>query len=665
MSNRLAESDSAYLQEHAGNPVAWQPWDERALREAREADRPILLSIGYSACHWCHVMARECFEDEAIARLMNAHFVNIKVDREERPDLDETYQLAHQILNDRGGGWPLTVFLDPRDLAPFFAGTYFPPRPQGGMLGFAEVLKRLAGIFESQRDDIRDQSGRIRQVYLDLERRAGDAPEALHRGPLEHFTAGGEGEAAPSDTPRFPRAPALELRQRLSARGDADSDRAAVAQLRVMAERGLQDHIGGGFFRYCVDGEWRIPHFEKMLYDNALLLPLYAGAGERDAGFARVVDGAWQWLQRRMAVDGGFAASLDADNDGEEGGYYLWQREDVEACLDGESFAVAEPYFGLDRPPNFEGRAWHLQRMRDLTGIAADLGIERTTAERRLETACQRLLETRQQRRSPQRDDKVLCGWNALLARGLLQAGRRLGRDEFESAGDELVGWLWQCLWTGDGLRQRWTGGAPRGEAFLEDAAALLLAAVESLRWRCDAGRLQRCAALADGLLERFEDRDNGGFFQVPSDREAVLHRGKPMLDDSTPAPNGLACLALVQLGHLLGETRYLDAAERGLRCGWHDMQRHPAATATLLQALDEFLSPMPTIVDTGADGHEARARLRRRDDLALVPVACDQALPGRLEALRQREPAAWVCRGHTCQPPVGTLDAAEQLLYK
>jgi uncharacterized protein YyaL (SSP411 family) len=378
MANRLAAEPSLYLRQHAANPVDWYPWGAEALARARAEDRPLLVSIGYSACHWCHVMAHESFEDDGIGALMNALYVNVKVDREERPDLDRIYQLAHQALSRRGGGWPLTVFLDPHDLVPFFAGTYYPKQPRHGLPGFAEVLQGVRRWWDTRREDVRAQNAALGEFLVDHGR---EAPQigALDAAPLHaartaSLAAHDAEHGGQRGAPKFPHAGDAML---MLHAGDEAGRLAVSRTLAGMARLGLYDHLAGGFFRYCVDERWDIPHFEKMLYDNAQLLPLYARASVvLDAPeWARTAEGVVAWLRaERRAGDGGYASSLDADSEGEEGKFYVWSSDELRAVLPDEDRAVAVA-FGLDRPPNFEGTHWHLHAARTPAQIvAAGLG---------------------------------------------------------------------------------------------------------------------------------------------------------------------------------------------------------------------------------------------------------------------------------------------------
>ncbi|MDX1654378.1 MAG: thioredoxin domain-containing protein, partial [Candidatus Competibacteraceae bacterium] len=425
-SNRLTRETSPYLLQHAHNPVDWYPWGEEALERARREDRPILLSIGYSACHWCHVMAHESFEDQATAQVMNQLFVNIKVDREERPDLDKIYQQAFQLLNQRGGGWPLTVFLSPDDLTPFFAATYLPPEPRHGMPSFIELMRKIDQVYRDKRGDIRAQNQSLLQALRSGPSRMAKTGYAVNPAPLREArdqliksfdtVNGGFGGA-----PKFPHPTSIERLMRhwawSAADGEPDREAETVARLtlRRMAEGGIYDHLGGGFCRYSVDSQWMIPHFEKMLYDNGPLLTLYSEAwrATQDPLFKRAAEETADWVLREMRdhANGGFYSTLDADSEGQEGKFYVWDRQEVQALLSEEEYAVFAPHFGLDRPANFEGR-WHLHSFKDLDQVAREAGLTPQEARVRLDSARKKLFQVRGRRVWPGRDDKILTAWN-------------------------------------------------------------------------------------------------------------------------------------------------------------------------------------------------------------------------------------------------------------
>ncbi|MEP7042178.1 MAG: thioredoxin domain-containing protein [Dokdonella sp.] len=668
MTNRLSLESSPYLRQHADNPVDWWPWGEEALATARRENKPILLSIGYAACHWCHVMAHESFEDAATARVMNALYVNIKVDREERPDIDKVYQLAHQALARRGGGWPLTMFLTPGDLLPFFAGTYFPKTARYNMPAFGQVLEGVRRWFDEKPDEVHAQNGALARFLADHGRGAAHA-DALDDAPLrialeriaESFDDINGGHRG---GPKFPHASEIEWLLATPPRARTPAAEMARLTLVRMASRGLRDHLGGGFFRYCVDAEWDIPHFEKMLYDNAQLLPLYADAAARfgEPAFAAAARDCSDWLVREMsAPDGGFWSSLDADSEGEEGRYYVWQRDEIRALLDSEEFTLVERRFGLDQPPNFEQHAWHLREVATPGAATPAPGESASATQEHWLHARAKLLAARTGRVRPALDDKVLTAWNALTIAGAARALRALPdlpslREHTERALEFLHGHLW--------LDGRLYASHARGEtkfpAYLDDHAFLLDALLAMLELRWSARDLAWAIALADALLERFEDHQGGGFFFTAHDAETLPQRPKPFMDESLPSGNGIAARALLRLGHLLGETCYLDAAERALRAAWPVLADHPNACCTLLLALDEFLEPRTHIVVRADDGDEA-ARWRdvqRHLDADRATVyripSSETGLPAMLAAQgHQRGGVAYICRGLECLPPV------------
>ena len=669
--NRLSESNSLYLRQHAEQPVDWQPWDEAALKEARSSGKPILLSIGYSACHWCHVMAHESFDDPHIAQCMNALFVNIKVDREERPDLDRIYQLSQQVLSGRGGGWPLTVFLDPEDLTPFFAGTYFPPVARHGLPSFGELIKKVRAWYDTHREDIQSQSQRLAEAITSIQPSSASGPEPgiecidplpskLEKNFDSIHTGFGGG-------PKFPQAPLLALLEVLSE--DARSEisepagRMLEATLVGMAMSGLRDHLDGGFFRYCVDDSWTIPHFEKMLYDNAQLLPLYARAAARsDRRFLRDVSaGIVDWLCTSMRDENGaFAASIDADADGHEGGFHVWQREELEAVLDQDEAERVVNLFGLDRPPNFEAQSWHLVRADDQP--ESDLPA----------AALEKLLMARQGRIPPTTDQKRIASWNALCIEGLVRAGLALQREDWIEIAESAFEFIHREMWRENQLYSVHAGGKAQFPAYLDDYAALLSATLALLECRWTPQRFAFATKLADSLLDDFGDDSGAGFFFTRRGAEAPVQRLKPIQDDALPAGNGLAALALMKLGHLSGESRYLEATRRTLHMVQGEMRNYPLAHAALLQALHRQILPPAQVIVIGQSPEDIRALTAEIRALTHdgARVHCysidpgDQTLPGILGNLPHRGAAsAHVCRGLTCLPPVTDATAVAELL--
>ncbi len=681
--NRLGGETSPYLRQHAGNPVDWHPWGAEALALAKQSGKPILLSIGYSACHWCHVMAHESFEDAATAQLMNTLFVNIKVDREERPDLDRLYQSAHYLIAQRPGGWPLTMFLTHDEQVPFFGGTYFPDEPRYGMPAFRDVIQRVATFYATHADSVRGQAGALREALRQLEPGAAQGG-ALDRRPLAAFRqiaaeradreAGGFGGA-----PKFPQPALLErlLRHWHGTAHDETPDREALylvaLSLSRMASGGLRDHVSGGFYRYSVDRHWGIPHFEKMLYDNGALLALYAAFHgiTGDGDYREVAEDIAGWALDEMRLEGGgFCASLDADSEGAEGRHYLWTPDAVRAVLEADDCALVSRHYGLDGPANFEdphhgSQAWHLRICQPVDALAREMAQPVSTVRRRLNAARDALYRARSARTRPARDDKVLTGWNAMMIRGLAIAGRVLDRPDLTDAAAQTADFIAAQMTIDGRLHATWAGGRARFHAWLDDHAFLLDALLELLQSRWSTRHFNQAVATAEQLLALFEDRDDGGFYFTPHDHEVLLHRQRPLADESLPSGNGIAAFALARLGHLVSEPRYLRSAERTLRIAWPALLEQPLAHPSLLNALEAHLAP-PDIIIIRGDGAEAEAwaRLARgawhpRRLVYAIPVDAGP-LPVALAARQARSdaPIAYLCRGAHCEPPIDSATA-------
>ena len=673
MANRLGKETSPYLLQHADNPVDWYSWGDEAFALARNERKPVLLSIGYSACHWCHVMAHESFEDEATAALMNQLFVNIKVDREERPDVDKIYQAAQQILTQRTGGWPLTMFLNPEDQRPFFGGTYFPNEPRYGMPAFSELLQNVAKYFSEQHDELRDQGDRLNEALGRLEPAPAVTNETLTAAPLaavrEQLATtfdpeyGGFGGA-----PKFPHPTTIErlLRHWRATAGDAEPDVHALFMatltLTRMAEGGINDHIGGGFCRYSVDRYWQIPHFEKMLYDNGPLLGLYAEAhlATGEQLFAATANATADWLLTDMrSPEGGFFAARDADSEGEEGRFYVWTPEKVAELLQADDYAIFARRFGLDSAANFEG-AWHLSVRATMQDISTDSNQSLADVEAAIARAREILFEHRRMRVAPQRDEKQLTAWNALAIRGLAVAGRILQRDDLIDAATTAADFIAEKLFVNGRLLASYKDGRSRFPAYLDDHAFLLDALLYLLQARWSSAHLRFAVQLADALLEHFEDRDNGGFYFTAGDHEPLMHRPKPLADESVPSGNGIAALALQRLGYVLGESRYLSAAESTLRAAWQAMTEYPHGHVSLLSALEEYLTPPEIVVLRGPAEDINRwrddaARLYAPSRLVFAIEELEENLPGALEERRpvSGQTVAYRCIGTHCDLPV------------
>jgi len=676
--NRLATETSPYLLQHAENPVDWYPWGPEALDLARQSGKPIMLSIGYSACHWCHVMAHESFEDEATAALMNEHFVNIKVDREERPDIDKIYQTAHQLLTQRAGGWPLTMFINPDDQRPFFGGTYFPNVARHGLPSFSDLITRISGFFNEHKDDVEARGQQLADVFSQLEPKPATDDLQLDGKPL--ITArkkialsfdreyGGIGAA-----PKFPHPATLErlLRHwRAGAHGsEPDVEALFMVSLALtrIAKGGIFDQLGGGFCRYSVDRYWQIPHFEKMLYDNGPLLALYAQAwlATGDPLYLRIANETADWMLADMqAPNGGFYSTRDADSEGEEGIYYVWTPDEVAQLLTDDQYSVFARYLGLNADANFEGK-WHLSVRETQKAIADDTGRTEDDVAQLIDSARETLLEVRSRRVAPGRDEKQLTSWNALAIRGLAIAGLSLGRSDLIESAARSADFVRERLMLNGRLLASFKDGAARFPAYLDDHAFLLDALLELLQADWQPRHLDFAIELADLLLLHFQDAELGGFFFTADDHESLMHRPKPLADEAVPSGNGIAAFALQRLGFLLGETRYLDAAEKTLRSAWSAIEEYPHGHVTLLAALEEYVHHPEIIIIRGNSEEMAHWRASAAQIYAprrLVFAIGSEAdgLPGSLAERRPvpGETVAYRCVGSHCSLPVSSWEA-------
>jgi hypothetical protein len=660
--NRLIHATSPYLLQHAHNPVDWYPWGPEALARARSLDRPIFLSIGYSACHWCHVMERESFEDPAVARILNEGFVPVKVDREERPDLDELYMAAVQAITGRGG-WPMSVWLTP-ELKPFYGGTYFPPSPRYGMPGFGQLLGGVRQAWAERRGEVEADAGQLAEA---LAQQAAVAPGTALPGPellqpaLEHLRQhfdpqwGGFGPA-----PKFPQPLALDLILR---RGTAADQGMALRTLDAMAEGGMFDHLGGGFARYSVDRQWLVPHFEKMLYDNAQLATCYLGAFQatgRDE-YRTVARATLDYLLRDLRDPaGGFHSSEDADSEGAEGRFYVFTPAEIQAVLgaaDGERFCAA---YGITAAGNFEHGASVLHRF--------DAPSREPGALPELRA---RLLAHRDTRVRPAKDDKALAAWNGLALTALARGFQVLGERRYLDAALELAAFLRLELAPGGGLLRTWRQGHAHIPGFLEDHAAVASALVDLYEACFDPAWLRWAGELAETLCARFEDPDQGGFFGS-TDTADLLFRQKPLQDGALPGGNALAARALLRLAGHLERPAWQASAERALRCAAPLMERAPAAFLGLLAALDLAASPCSVVItgDPGDPRTQALLAAARRPylpNLLLSLAAADPTLPLHrdldLDLDPARPPAAFACRGRACAAPITDPAALERWL--
>ena len=665
--NRLARETSPYLLQHAHNPVDWFPWGPEAFARAREENKPILLSVGYSACHWCHVMERESFESPEIAGLMNRLFVNVKVDREERPDVDDVYMKAVQMLTGRGG-WPMTVFLTPEG-KPFYGGTYFPPADRHGLPGFPRVLEAVSRAFRERPEDVaksvgqlltglaRSEQARATEHPLDpnLPRRAA---EAL----LAHVdrTEGGLGGA-----PKFPHGSAFQLFLRQHrATGNAALLEAVRLTCERMANGGMYDQIGGGFHRYTVDAHWLVPHFEKMLYDNAqlprLYLEAYQVAGE--AAFLRTAEETLDYVLRDMRHPaGGFYSATDADSEGEEGKYFVWTPAEVSRLVDPSDVELVCRYWDISEEGNFEGKSIaHVTLSVEQT--ARMFGRTPADTAEALERARQRLLAARAGRIAPARDEKILTSWNGLMIGTLAEAGRVTGAARFLAAAVEAADFIWTHVRSGGKLLHGWTSGQAKHGAYLDDHAFLASAFLDLYEATGDREHLARARELIAALDARFHDDAGGGYFFTGHDEEQLIARSKPGADGSLPSGNTVAAHALLRLHHLTGGAGHRQRAEEILRLFHDEAAENPFAYATYLQALELYLEGPTEVVVVGARGQTeaeslwaevARVYLPHRVLVAAAPGEADPLAPARERPPVNERATAYECRHFACSAPV------------
>ncbi|HEX6384217.1 MAG TPA: thioredoxin domain-containing protein [Anaerolineae bacterium] len=676
MPNRLANETSPYLLQHADNPVDWYPWGEEALAAARKQDKPILLSIGYAACHWCHVMAHESFEDPETAAIMNEHFINVKVDREERPDLDSIYMSAVTAMTGQGG-WPMTVVLTPEG-KPFFGGTYFPLHPRYGMPSFQQVLQSIVDAWQNKRQEIEESAGEIAQHLtrsLTLEGQTGVLDEDMFGRVLNTIfnnfdkDKGGFGKA-----PKFPPSMTLEFLLRMKIqRGDAMALHMAEHTLKRMAYGGIYDQLGGGFARYATDNNWLVPHFEKMLYDNALLSRVYLHAWQITGKplYRRVTEETLDFVAREMRhEDGGFYSSYDADSEGEEGKFYVWEADEIRQAL-AEDADLFMRYYGVSEGGNWEGKNI-LHIAREPEEVAREFDISVDEVEARVAAARDKLYRVRTRRVWPGLDDKVLTAWNGLMLASFAEAGRDLNRPDYTEIAVKNAQFLYDHMRTEEGrLLRTWKADSEaRYNAYLEDYACLadgLLALYQNTfdeRWFAWAHEL------ADMMMIHFYDRENGGFFDTSDDHEDLIHRPKDLQDNATPSGNAMAAQVLLKLSLYTGNGRYWDVAEGAVSSLYGAMFQYPTAFAHWLTAAAFILDEPQEVAIVGDPGVE--------DTEALIETVFAEYRPNVVAALGDKgdvipllkdrprlndKATAYVCRRFICKRPVTEPEAlAEQL---
>jgi uncharacterized protein YyaL (SSP411 family) len=678
--NRLIHETSPYLLQHAHNPVDWFPWGEEAFAKARAENKPILLSVGYSACHWCHVMEQESFEDEQIARLMNELFVNIKVDREERPDVDEIYMNAVQMLTGRGG-WPMTVFLTP-DGKPFYGGTYFPPVDRHNLPAFPRVLAAVAQAYRERPQDVEQATS---QILSNLERMTqrqettrplrvetlANAAASLAQH-VDH-THGGLGGA-----PKFPNSMvfALFLRQ-YHASGNEHYLQMTTHTLRKMAEGGVYDHLGGGFHRYAVDERWLVPHFEKMLYDNALLVRLYLEAYQatHDPFFRQVVEETLAYVEREMLhPEGGFYSTQDADSEGEEGKFFVWTRDEVLRELGEEVGEMFCRYYDVTDVGNFEHKNI-LHPTLSLAQLAKLFRRDEQEVTRLIAAARQKLFAVRERRVKPGRDDKILTSWNGLMISAFAEAYKVLGGPRYLDIARQSTEFLLTRLYQDGRLLRSYKDGQAKFNAYLDDYAFFAAALIDLYEAAFTRAYLERAVELTDTLNARFWDERDGGFFFTSSDHEALIARSKPAFDGSIPSGNSVAAFTLLRLYYLTENHSYLDKAERVLRLFYDAMEQNPFGFSHMLCALDFYLNRPKEIVLLGqCDAPETKEMLARIHGMFLpnktlacfaAPEQASQKLPSLLTGKTQVDGklTVYVCHNFTCSLPVTEWGALRELL--
>jgi uncharacterized protein YyaL (SSP411 family) len=671
MPNRLANETSPYLLQHQDNPVDWYAWGPEALERARAEDRPILLSVGYSACHWCHVMEHESFEDPATAAIMNEHYVNIKVDREERPDIDSIYMSAVQQMTGHGG-WPMTVFITPGG-APFYGGTYYPPEPRHGLPSFRQILRAVAEAWRERRADVDQsaehmaealrQSGELRAASGTLD---ASILDRAFRSLSSRFDSAWGGMAG---APKFPQPLTLEFLLRTWKRtGNPDAMRFLDVTLRRMAAGGMYDHVGGGFARYSVDAHWLVPHFEKMLYDNALLARLYTHAWQAtgDEAHRTVAEDVLAWVTREMtSPEGGFYSALDADSEGGEGKFYVWTPGEIDSILGAEDGALVRAYYGVTEAGNFEGHNI-LHAWRSMDEVAAEQGISVERLRDALDRARPRLYDERAKRVWPGRDDKVLTSWNAMMLHAFAEAARAFESHEYRRIAITSAEFLVGRLRTEDGrLARTYKDGRAKIPGFLEDHALLADALVAVYETTWDERWLREARTLADQVLQSFWDEEQGIFFDTAADAEQLVIRPRDLFDNATPSGNSAAVNALLRLAELVGHERYSRVARRVLESLADTMARVPAGFGHLLSALDFHLATPTEVAFVGTPGEADTDALLRVVGRAYLPntvTALRRADGGGDEELipllrgrttREGRATAYVCERFACQQPV------------
>jgi len=685
MPNRLQHETSPYLLQHADNPVDWYPWGPEALEAAVEQDKPILLSIGYSACHWCHVMAHESFEDPKTAEFMNEHFINVKVDREERPDIDDIYMQATLVFNRGQGGWPMTVFLTP-DGRPFHAGTYYPPKPRYGMPSFRQVMEAVVETYRKKRGEVENTA---KNLAADLGRNVFEAmaaePDLLSEALLDTAAENLIRRVDPvhgglsRGRPKFPNPVNLEYLLRYhSATGSDQALQVVLFTLRKMAQGGMYDQLGGGFHRYSVDERWLVPHFEKMLYDNAQLARVYLHAWQvsGDPFLREVVEDILDYVMREMtAPSGGFYSTQDADTEGEEGKFFVWTEPEIRAALDGvvSNVDAVLAYWGVTPEGNFEGKnILHVADMIERVAVRNGLSVEQMRDD--VSAARTVLFTLRKERPAPHRDEKIIAAWNGMMLAAFAEAARVLDRDEYREVAAANAAFLLREMTVDDNrLWRTHRDGVSKINGYLEDYANVIDGLLELYQATFEARWFVAAQGFAEAALDHFS-ADDGGFFDTSDDHEELFVRPRNVQDNATPSGSAMIAYDLLRLTAYTGETRYEDAALSLYRSLGAALSEYPMAFGEMLIGLDLWLRRPVEIALIGdpADARMAamlnvvRSAFRPLAVVALAPKDADsKTVPAllRTRTLREGGPAAYVCENFVCAAPVTTAEALAALL--
>ena len=677
--NRLAGETSPYLLQHRHNPVDWYPWSPEAFERARADDKPLLLSVGYSACHWCHVMERESFENEEIAALMNRLFVNIKVDREERPDVDQIYMQAVQSMTGHGG-WPMTVFLTPEGV-PFYGGTYFPPVDRHGIPAFPRLIQGVAEAYRGRRGEVVEAGKQLLEQLRQGERLRSSntllTDEILFAAYQALSGEFDDREGGMGRAPKFPQPMNWEFLLRFWKRtGNARALEMARLTLTKMARGGMYDQLGGGFHRYSVDGQWLVPHFEKMLYDNAQLTRTYAQAFylTGDLSFKRVVEETVEYLLREMFhAEGGFYSTQDADSEGEEGKFFVWSEAEVMRIMGEEAGQIFCRIYDVSEPGNFEGRNI-LHPILGLDQAARYFRREPQEIDRLLAEAKRKLFEEREKRVKPFRDEKILTVWNGLMLTGLAEAIRILPERRYLEAAEKTVGFIFSRMVEDGFLLHTYKDGQAKLRGYLDDYAFLALGLLDLYEVTLERSLLKQAIGLSEKMIDEFWDDIDGGFFYTGRSHEKLISRTKPAFDSSIPSGNSSAIQLLLRLYHYTGREEYLKRAERCLRLYYDAMEKQPFGFTHMFSALDFYLAKPKEIVLVGERGDpELKDLVQKIHSLYLPNKTLQLLVPGEPMSLNSPllegktqvngRPTAYVCHNFTCSPPVTQWDDLKELL--